>query len=150
VIERLNEEHGIVDLTRCVRKPVIGERIRIVPNHVCVVTNLHDEGRGLPSRRRGRNLADPGRGERRDDGLGRDAGGYRPPARGRRPADLVPCRPDLFYQGSTRFDTTGGPRSPLPFSDDNAVALGQNSVSAGLWCRHPASVFQLLARASTA
>ena len=43
VIERLNEEHGIVDLSRCTTKPVVGERLRIVPNHVCVVSNLHDE-----------------------------------------------------------------------------------------------------------
>ncbi len=43
VIERLNEEHGIVDLSRCASKPVVGERVRIVPNHVCVVSNLHDE-----------------------------------------------------------------------------------------------------------
>lgn len=43
VIERLNEEHGIVDLSRCAAKPVVGERLRIVPNHVCVVSNLHDE-----------------------------------------------------------------------------------------------------------
>jgi len=43
VIERLNEEHGIVDLSRCAEKPVVGERLRIVPNHVCVVSNLHDE-----------------------------------------------------------------------------------------------------------
>ena len=43
VIERLNEEHGIVDLSRCATKPVVGERLAIVPNHVCVVSNLHDE-----------------------------------------------------------------------------------------------------------
>ena len=43
IIERLNEEHGILDLSRSARKPAIGERVRIVPNHVCVVTNLHDE-----------------------------------------------------------------------------------------------------------
>jgi D-serine deaminase-like pyridoxal phosphate-dependent protein len=43
VIERLNEEHGIVDLSRCANKPVVGERLAIVPNHVCVVSNLHDE-----------------------------------------------------------------------------------------------------------
>ncbi|MEY4707789.1 MAG: hypothetical protein RJB58_1512 [Pseudomonadota bacterium] len=43
VIERLNEEHGIVDLSRCATRPVVGERLRIVPNHVCVVSNLHDE-----------------------------------------------------------------------------------------------------------
>ena len=42
VIIRLNEEHGIVDLSRCTEKPQIGDRVRIVPNHVCVVSNLHD------------------------------------------------------------------------------------------------------------
>ena len=42
VIERLSEEHGMVDLGRCARKPILGERVRILPNHVCVVTNLHD------------------------------------------------------------------------------------------------------------
>lgn len=41
-IVRLNEEHAIVDLTGCQRVPAVGERVRIVPNHVCVVTNLHD------------------------------------------------------------------------------------------------------------
>jgi len=43
VIERLNEEHGVLDVSRCSKKPEIGERVRILPNHVCVVSNLHDE-----------------------------------------------------------------------------------------------------------
>ena len=43
MIERLNEEHGIVDLSRCDREPALGERVRILPNHVCVVSNLHDD-----------------------------------------------------------------------------------------------------------
>ena len=42
VIQRLNEEHGVIDLTASARKPALGERLRIVPNHVCVVSNLHD------------------------------------------------------------------------------------------------------------
>ncbi len=42
VVTRLNEEHGTVDLSACARKPVLGERLRILPNHVCVVSNLHD------------------------------------------------------------------------------------------------------------
>jgi D-serine deaminase-like pyridoxal phosphate-dependent protein len=42
-ITRLNEEHGIVDLGSSARKPEIGERLRIIPNHVCAVTNLHDQ-----------------------------------------------------------------------------------------------------------
>ncbi len=43
VIHKLNEEHGIIDLSACSEKPELGEVVRIVPNHVCVVTNLHDE-----------------------------------------------------------------------------------------------------------
>ena len=43
VIDRLSEEHGMVDLSRSEAKPALGERVRILPNHVCVVTNLHDE-----------------------------------------------------------------------------------------------------------
>ena len=43
VIERLTEEHGMVDLSQCELKPKIGERLHILPNHVCVVTNLHNE-----------------------------------------------------------------------------------------------------------
>ncbi|MCT7374467.1 D-TA family PLP-dependent enzyme [Chelativorans salis] len=44
VISGLSEEHGVVDLSRCAgRRPEIGEKIRIVPNHTCVVSNLFDE-----------------------------------------------------------------------------------------------------------
>jgi D-serine deaminase-like pyridoxal phosphate-dependent protein len=42
-IARLNEEHGVIDVSLSKRKPEVGERIRIIPNHVCVVTNLHDQ-----------------------------------------------------------------------------------------------------------
>ena len=43
ILERINEEHGMLDLSACNRKPQIGEQLRIIPNHACVVTNLHDE-----------------------------------------------------------------------------------------------------------
>ena len=43
VVERLNEEHGVIDLSRCSTKPALGEQVAVVPNHVCVVSNLHDE-----------------------------------------------------------------------------------------------------------
>jgi D-serine deaminase-like pyridoxal phosphate-dependent protein len=43
VIRSLSEEHGAIDLSACANKPVIGERIRIVPNHACVVSNLFDK-----------------------------------------------------------------------------------------------------------
>jgi D-serine deaminase-like pyridoxal phosphate-dependent protein len=35
-----SEEHGHVDFSRCPRKPEVGERITVIPNHVCVVSNL--------------------------------------------------------------------------------------------------------------
>ncbi len=42
IVTALNEEHGMVDLTDCPRRPEIGERVRVIPNHACVVTNLFD------------------------------------------------------------------------------------------------------------
>ncbi|WP_273689334.1 alanine racemase [Ketogulonicigenium vulgare] len=42
VIERLTEEHGIVRIDPALPAPKIGEKIRIIPNHVCPVSNLHD------------------------------------------------------------------------------------------------------------
>lgn len=40
-IEKLSEEHGVVAVTAGDRFRV-GERVRILPNHACVVVNLHD------------------------------------------------------------------------------------------------------------
>jgi D-serine deaminase-like pyridoxal phosphate-dependent protein len=42
VIAGLSEEHGTVDVSGCAVKPEIGEKIRIIPNHCCVVSNLFD------------------------------------------------------------------------------------------------------------
>nr|WP_295886381.1 D-TA family PLP-dependent enzyme [uncultured Devosia sp.] len=42
VIVGLSEEHGTIDLSACAAKPVIGEKLRIIPNHACVVSNLFD------------------------------------------------------------------------------------------------------------
>lgn len=42
VITGLSEEHGTVDLTNCAEKPRIGDKLRIIPNHACVVSNLFD------------------------------------------------------------------------------------------------------------
>ena len=42
-IYMLTEEHGHVDFSACASKPEIGERVSIIPNHCCVVTNLFDE-----------------------------------------------------------------------------------------------------------
>jgi D-serine deaminase-like pyridoxal phosphate-dependent protein len=42
VIVGLSEEHGTIDLTNCASKPKIGDKLRIIPNHACVVSNLFD------------------------------------------------------------------------------------------------------------
>jgi D-serine deaminase-like pyridoxal phosphate-dependent protein len=42
VVAGLSEEHGVIDLSRSTRKPAIGERLRIIPDHACVVSNLFD------------------------------------------------------------------------------------------------------------
>ncbi|MFN0191646.1 MAG: D-TA family PLP-dependent enzyme, partial [Aestuariivirga sp.] len=38
-----NEEHGFVDATQLGEPPRIGDLLRIVPNHVCPVSNLFDK-----------------------------------------------------------------------------------------------------------
>ncbi|HRN18446.1 MAG: alanine racemase [Trueperaceae bacterium] len=43
IVTVLSEEHGAVDFSACSRTPAIGERLRVIPNHVCPVSNLHDE-----------------------------------------------------------------------------------------------------------
>lgn len=43
VISALSEEHGIVDLSACNARPDVGDRVRVIPNHACVVSNLFDE-----------------------------------------------------------------------------------------------------------
>ncbi len=42
-IYQLTEEHGHVDFAACPRKPEIGERLTVIPNHCCTVTSLFDE-----------------------------------------------------------------------------------------------------------
>jgi D-serine deaminase-like pyridoxal phosphate-dependent protein len=41
-ITGLSEEHGHVDVSRCNSRPKIGDRVRVLPNHACVVSNLFD------------------------------------------------------------------------------------------------------------
>jgi D-serine deaminase-like pyridoxal phosphate-dependent protein len=39
---KMNEEHGFVDLQKADRKFGVGDRVRIIPNHICVAMNLHE------------------------------------------------------------------------------------------------------------
>jgi D-serine deaminase-like pyridoxal phosphate-dependent protein len=38
-----SEEHGHIDVSRCSRKPEIGERVQVLPVHPCPCVNEHDE-----------------------------------------------------------------------------------------------------------
>jgi D-serine deaminase-like pyridoxal phosphate-dependent protein len=58
----LSEEHGVLDISGSSWRPRVGERVRIIPNHVCVSVNLQDrllaregqEYRPVPLEGRGR------------------------------------------------------------------------------------------------
>jgi D-serine deaminase-like pyridoxal phosphate-dependent protein len=42
VVARMSEEHGILDLRNTSWRPSVGELVRIIPNHVCIVVHLND------------------------------------------------------------------------------------------------------------
>jgi D-serine deaminase-like pyridoxal phosphate-dependent protein len=42
LVRSVSEEHGILDLTPSAWRPRVGDRVRLVPNHVCVSVNLQD------------------------------------------------------------------------------------------------------------
>jgi len=42
-IQKFAEEHGFLDLSECNDKPVVGEIVRVIPNHVCVAVNMVDQ-----------------------------------------------------------------------------------------------------------
>lgn len=41
-IVRLSEEHGEIDLSACDKKPKLGERLHVIPNHICPCVNLQE------------------------------------------------------------------------------------------------------------
>ena len=41
-VASLSEEHGVIELPEASDWPRVGDRIRIIPNHACVVSNLFD------------------------------------------------------------------------------------------------------------
>ena len=47
VVTRMSEEHGILDLRDTPWRPRVGELVRIVPNHVCIVVHLNDVMHGV-------------------------------------------------------------------------------------------------------
>jgi D-serine deaminase-like pyridoxal phosphate-dependent protein len=50
-VTAVSEEHGTVDLSRCLERPRVGDVVNVVPNHCCVVTNMVDEVVGVRGER---------------------------------------------------------------------------------------------------
>jgi D-serine deaminase-like pyridoxal phosphate-dependent protein len=48
---KMNEEHGFVDLTGVDRKFAVGDRVHVIPNHICVAVNLHERVYGVRGER---------------------------------------------------------------------------------------------------
>jgi D-serine deaminase-like pyridoxal phosphate-dependent protein len=46
-IHAFAEEHGFLDLSRSNDRPSVGDVVRVVPNHVCVVVNMFDRMLGI-------------------------------------------------------------------------------------------------------
>jgi D-serine deaminase-like pyridoxal phosphate-dependent protein len=44
---KMNEEHGFVDLTHADAEFRAGDRVHVIPNHVCVAVNLHERVYGV-------------------------------------------------------------------------------------------------------
>lgn len=42
VFTRMNEEHGFLDVRRAGVEFAVGDRLRIIPNHICTAVNLHE------------------------------------------------------------------------------------------------------------
>jgi D-serine deaminase-like pyridoxal phosphate-dependent protein len=42
IVKNLSEEHGVIELAQASDTPRIGDLVRIIPNHACVVSNLFD------------------------------------------------------------------------------------------------------------
>ncbi len=50
-VKAMSEEHGLLDLSATDWRPAVGELVRIIPNHVCIVTHLNDLVRGIRGNR---------------------------------------------------------------------------------------------------
>lgn len=47
IVTKMWEEHGALDLSHTTWRPTVGDRVRIIPNHACVVTHLFDTAAGV-------------------------------------------------------------------------------------------------------
>jgi D-serine deaminase-like pyridoxal phosphate-dependent protein len=46
-VRAMSEEHGLLDLSRTGWRPGVGDRVRVIPNHVCIVVHLFDIVHGV-------------------------------------------------------------------------------------------------------
>lgn len=46
-VKSMSEEHGMLDLSRSSWTPRVGEVVRVIPNHVCIVVHLNDVIHGV-------------------------------------------------------------------------------------------------------
>jgi D-serine deaminase-like pyridoxal phosphate-dependent protein len=44
---KMNEEHGFIDLAHAETAFQVGDRVRVIPNHICVAVNLHEKVYGV-------------------------------------------------------------------------------------------------------
>jgi D-serine deaminase-like pyridoxal phosphate-dependent protein len=42
-LTKLSEEHGQVDMSQCSKRPKVGDRLSIIPNHICPCVNLRND-----------------------------------------------------------------------------------------------------------
>jgi D-serine deaminase-like pyridoxal phosphate-dependent protein len=46
-VRAMSEEHGLLDLSKSDWRPAVGDRVRVIPNHVCIVVHLFDIVHGV-------------------------------------------------------------------------------------------------------
>ncbi len=47
VFHNMNEEHGFIDIRNADQSFTVGDRVRIIPNHICPAVNLHERVYGI-------------------------------------------------------------------------------------------------------
>jgi D-serine deaminase-like pyridoxal phosphate-dependent protein len=47
IVKSMSEEHGILDLSSSDWRPQVGDKVRVIPNHVCIVVHLNDVIAGI-------------------------------------------------------------------------------------------------------
>jgi D-serine deaminase-like pyridoxal phosphate-dependent protein len=67
LVTRMSEEHGILDLSGTTWRPQVGELVRVVPNHVCIVVHLNDVVYGVRGGRLEKSWRVDARGRRQVD-----------------------------------------------------------------------------------